>query len=64
MSAINKLEEAENELSRIKEQGGKFPQTDRPGKKETAASEPKDLDDEREVENKKILKAIRLSNKE
>ena len=53
----NKLEEAENELSRIKEQGGKFPLTDRPGKRETAASEPKDLDDEREVENKKILKS-------
>ena len=53
---INKLEEAENELSRINEKAGKFPQTDRPGKKETAASEPKNLDDEREVENKKILK--------
>ena len=53
----NKLEEAENELSRIKEQGGKFPQTDRPGKKETAASEPKDLDDEREAESKRILKS-------
>ena len=53
----NKLEKAENELTIIKEQGGKFIMTDKSKKKDIRTTESKELDDKSEVENKKLLRS-------
>ena len=53
----NRLEKAENDLTIIKEQGGKFIMTDKSKKKDIRTTESKELDDKSEVENKKLLKS-------